>query len=150
MLCAVYLSAIVASAVLLTFIIPTVIMLSVIYVQCLYAQRFILNVTMFCFDIFYFLMLRNENSIQDLRLVGRGKCLQQINRENILSLGKQSLVGILIVSDYPPTSVINIFSNDQIYCPCHLSSSAMLCLSPSLFLCPSAILLSPHNFWFRT
>jgi len=84
--------------------------------------------------------------IQHLQVVSRVKCPQQINRENILSLGKQSLRGILIVSDYPPTSAINIFSNDQIYCPHHLLFSAMLCLSPSLFLCLSAILLSAHNF----
>ncbi len=56
-----------------------------------------------------------DNNIQHLRLVGWAKCLQQINREIILILGKQSLAAILIVSDYPPTSAINIFSNDQIY-----------------------------------
>jgi len=72
--------------------------------------------------------------IQYLRLVGRAKCLQQINRENILSLGKQSLAVFLIVSDYPPTSAINIFSNDQIYWPCQHSFSAMLHLSLSLSL----------------
>ncbi len=59
--------------------------------------------------------------------------------------GKQIISGILIVSDYSPKSAINIFSNDQIYCPRHLSFSAMLCFSPSLFLCLSAILLSPHS-----
>jgi hypothetical protein len=36
------------------------------------------------------------NGVQYLQLVGRAKCLQQIDRENIISLGKQSLAGILI------------------------------------------------------
>jgi hypothetical protein len=62
--------------------------------------------------------------------------------------GKPIISGILIVLDYPPKSAINIFSNNQIYCPRHLSFSAMLCLSPSLFLCLSAILISPHTIWF--
>jgi len=76
--------------------------------------------------------------IQYLRLVSRAKCLRQINRENILSLGKQSLAGILIVSDYPPTSVINIFSNDQIYWSRHhpFSNTLPLSLSPSLSVSP--------------
>jgi hypothetical protein len=56
------------------------------------------------------------------------KCRQQIYRENILIVEKQSLAAILITSDYPPTSAINIFSNNQTYFPRHLSFSAMLCL----------------------
>jgi hypothetical protein len=58
---------------------------------------------------------------------------------------KHTISGILIVSDYSPKSAINIFFNNQIYCPCHLSFSAMLCLSPSLFVSLSTILLSPHS-----
>jgi hypothetical protein len=57
---------------------------------------------------------------------------------------KQSLVVILIVSDYPPTSAINIFSNNQIYYPHHLSFSATLCLSHSLFLSLRCSALSPQ------
>jgi hypothetical protein len=56
--------------------------------------------------MFHNLVLR---FIQYLQLVGPTKCHQQINRENILIVGKQSLAAILIVSDYPPTSAINIF-----------------------------------------
>jgi hypothetical protein len=59
--------------------------------------------------------------------------------------GEHISISILIVSDYSPKSAINIFSNYQIYCPHHLSFSAMLCFSHSLFLCLSAILLSPHS-----
>ncbi len=94
----------------------------------------------------YYLLSITLTSIQYLRLIGQAKCHQQINREIILSLGKQSLVGILIVSDYPPTSAINIFSNDQIYCPCQHLFSAMLCLSLSPSL---SLLLSPYNFGFN-
>ncbi len=46
--------------------------------------------------------------------------------------GKHINLRILIVSDYSPESAINIFSNDQIYCPRHLSFPATLCLSHSL------------------
>ncbi len=45
---------------------------------------------------------------------------------------KPIISGILIVKDYSPKSAINIFFNDQIYCPRHLSFSAILCLSHSL------------------
>ncbi len=86
--------------------------------------------------------------LQYLWLVGRAKCLQQNNRENILSLRKQPLVVISVVSDYPPSSVINIFSNGQIYYPCHHSFAATLYLFLPPSLCLSAILLSPHNFLF--
>jgi hypothetical protein len=51
-------------------------------------------------------------------------------------------VGILIVSDYPPTSVINIFSDSQIYCPRHHLFAATLCLSLSLSLSLSVSPLS--------
>ncbi len=80
--------------------------------------------------------LYHETIIQYLRLVRRAKCLQQIYRENILGLGKQSLVGNLMVSDYPPTSVRNIFSNGQIHYLRHHSFAATLCLSPSLSVSP--------------
>ncbi len=84
-----------------------------------------------------------SSNIQYMRLVSWAKCHQQINRENIFSLGKQSLVVILIASDYPPTSAINIFSDDQIYYPRCLSFSATLCLSHTHTLSVSPLSCSP-------
>jgi hypothetical protein len=83
--------------------------------------------------------------MQYLRLVGRAKCHQQINRENILSLGKQSLAGILIISDYPPTSAINIFSKKSNLLPMpSLVFSKALSLSLSLSLSLHYLALSPQ------